>query len=248
MNAPFAGFGAVLRRELAAAFLTPVAWVFVIAFLVASTVLAFDVGGFYERGQADLLPFFQFHPWLHLILVPAIAMRSWAEERHGGTLDLLLTFPVRLRTLVLAKFCAGWCVIGLALALTFPMWLTVAWLGAPDHGVILAGYLGSWLLAGAFLAVGQCMSAVTDSQVIAFILGAALALGYLLVGTPQVLDAVDGVLPVAAVEALASLGVLGHQEPIARGLLRARDLAWFAVTIGGWLVATALVLNARRAA
>jgi ABC-2 type transport system permease protein len=242
------GFGALLRRELGAFFVTPVAWVYVVVFLVASTVLAFDVGGLYERGQADLDAFFAFHPWLHLVLVPAIAMRAWADERRSGTLELLLTFPVRLRTVVLAKFVAGWALVVVALALTFPLWLTVAWLGEPDHGTILAGYLGSALLAGTFLAIGQFASALGGSQVIAFLVTAAIATVYVLIGSPQVLDAADGVLPPVLIEALGAAGVLGHHEAMGRGLLRARDLAWFAVTIGGWLLATVLVLDARRTA
>ncbi|HSG91588.1 MAG TPA: ABC transporter permease subunit [Pseudomonadales bacterium] len=238
--------GALLRRELASYFATPVAWVFVIIFLVLSGVCTFYVGGFFERGQADLLPFFDFHPWLHLILVSAIAMRLWADERRTGTLELLLTLPVRLRDAVVAKFLAGWIVIGAALALTFPIWWTVNYLGDPDNGVIAASYLGSWLLAGAFLAIGGCMSAAAGSQVVAFILTASLCFLYVMLGAPFLLEAFDGWLPPLLIRTIGALGALGHYEALSRGLLEFRDLAYFAVTIAGWLLATCIVIELRK--
>lgn len=238
---------ALLRRELASSFATPVAWVFVVIFLVLSGVATFYPGGFYERGRADLEPFFAFHPWLHLILVSAIAMRMWAEERRSGTLELLLTLPIRLREAVLAKFLAGWLLVGLALVLTFPLWVIVAWLGDPDHGVILASYLGSWLLAGSFLAIGSAMSALSRSQVVAFILTAAVCCLYLLAGLPMVLDSFEDRLPPVLVRAIGSLGILGHYEAISRGVLRLGDLAWFLITIAGWLVATGIIIETRKA-
>jgi len=151
----------VMRRELSGYFSTPVAWVFIVIFLVMSGVFTFYMGSFYERGMADLAPFFQFHPWLYLFLVPAIAMRLWAEERRSGTIELLMTLPLTTGQVVLGKFLAAWLFLGLALALTFPVWLTVNYLGNPDNGIIVAGYIGSWLMAGGFLAIGSCMSAVT---------------------------------------------------------------------------------------
>src|SRR5918993_5016786 len=153
--------GIVLRRELASYFATPVAYVFIIIFLVLTSAFTFYMGNLYERGQADLDPFFNFHPWLYLFLIPAISMRLWAEERKSGSIELLLTQPITLWQAVLGKFFAAWTFLALALALSFPMWLTVAWLGDPDHGVILASYLGSLLMAGAFLAIGGCLSAAT---------------------------------------------------------------------------------------
>ena len=158
--------GAVARRELRSYFVTPMAYVFLVIFLVLSGILTFYSGDFYERGQADLQPFFAMHPWLYLILVPALSMRMWAEEAKGGTLELLLTLPITLVQAMLAKFVAAWLFIGLALLLTFPIWITVNYLGSPDNGVIIAGYFGSWLMAGALLAVGACLSALTRSQML----------------------------------------------------------------------------------
>ena len=165
---------AVMRRELRSFFVTPMAWVFLVIFLVLAGILTFYTGDFYERGQADLQPFFAMHPWLYLILVPAVTMRMWAEEAKGGTLELLLSLPVTLWQAMLGKFLAAWLFIGLALALTFPIWLTVNYLGSPDNGVIFAGYLGSWLMAGSFVAIGACLSALTRSQVVAFVLTAVV--------------------------------------------------------------------------
>lgn len=238
--------GALLQRELTSYFATPVAWVFVVIFVALAGLCTFYLGAFYERGQADLEPFFRFHPWLHLLLVSAIAMRLWAEERRAGTLELLLTLPIRLRDAVIAKFLAGWLIIGLALMLTFPIWLTVNHLGEPDNGVIAAGYLASWLLAGTFLAIGSCMSAASSSQVIAFILTATLCFAYTVAGSPMLLQALDGVLPPTAVALVASLGALGHYESMVRGVLEFRDLAWFAVTTGGWLLATGIVIELKK--
>ena len=176
----------ITRRELASYFATPLAYVFIVIFLMLSGALTFLLGQWYERGQADLVPFFSFHPWLYMLLGAAIAMRLWAEERRSGTLELLLTMPVTLLQAVLGKFIAAWLVIGAALLLTAPMWLTVSYLGSPDHGVILAGYLGSWLMAAAFLAMGACVSAATGNQVVAFIGSAAAGFAFVIIGYPPV--------------------------------------------------------------
>jgi len=160
-----------MRRELASYFATPLAYVFILIFLVLANAFTFYLGGFYERGQADLDAFFTFHPWLYLFLIPAISMKLWAEERKSGSIELLMTQPVQLWDAVLGKFLAGWIFTALALALTFPLWIAVNYLGSPDNGAILAAYLGSLLLAGGFLAIGSCMSALTRNQVVAFILG-----------------------------------------------------------------------------
>src|SRR6516165_9868321 len=165
----------IFRRELAGYFTTPLAYVFIVIFLVMAGVLSFFVGNFFERGQADLQSFFTFHPWLYLVLIPAVSMRLWAEERKSGTIELFLTLPIRLSEAVLGKFLAAWSFVGIALALTFPFWLTVLFLGDPDNGVIFASYIGSWLMAGAILAIGACVSATTKNQVIAFVVTAALA-------------------------------------------------------------------------
>lgn len=238
---------AVMRRELRSYFVTPLAYVFIVIFLLLSGALTFYLGDFYERGLADLQPFFSFHPWLYLFLVPALSMRLWAEERKGGTLELLLTLPITATQAMLGKFFAAWIFVALALALTFPFWLTVNYLGSPDNGVILAGYLGSLLMAGAYLAVGCCLSTLTRSQVVAFILTAAVCFVLLLAGQPLVLDAVAGILPPPLVDAVADLSLLHHFDAIARGVLDLRDIAYFVLSIAAWLAAGVLLLNLRRA-
>jgi ABC-2 type transport system permease protein len=233
---------AVMRRELRSYFVTPVAYVFLVIFLVLAGILTFYAGDFYARGQADLQPFFVMHPWLYLILVPAITMRMWAEEAKGGTLELLLTLPVTLWQALLGKFLAAWLFIGLALGLTFPIWITVNYLGSPDNGVILAGYLGSWLMAGTFVAIGACLSALTRSQVIAFILTALVCVLLILVGQPQVLEFFQGTLPRKLINAVAHLSMLRHFGSIARGVLDLREMLYFLFSIEGWLVAVVLLL------
>jgi ABC-2 type transport system permease protein len=237
---------AVLRRELRSYFVTPVAYVFLVIFLVLAGILTFYAGDFYERGQADLQPFFMMHPWLYLILVPAITMRMWAEEAKGGTLELLLTLPLTLWQAMLGKFFAAWLFIGLALVLTFPIWITVNYLGSPDNGVILAGYLGSWLMAGTFIAIGACLSALTRSQVVAFILTALVCVLLILIGQPQVLDFFSGALPRKLINAVAHLSMLRHFEAIARGVLDIRDLLYFLLSMVSWLIAGVLLLDLKR--
>jgi ABC-2 type transport system permease protein len=241
------GLGAIYRRELASYFATPLAYVFIVIFLVLAGSFTFSLGGFYERGQADLASFFNFHPWLYLFLVPAVAMRLWAEERRSGSVELLLTLPIRPGIAVAGKFLAAWSFVALALALTFPMWITVNYLGSPDNGAILAGYVGSLLMAGGFLAVGSCLSAATKSQVIAFILAVVVCFVLLLAGYPLVLDAFRGWAPDKIVDAIASLSFLTHFQAISKGVLDLRDLVYFAMTIGVWLYATTLVLELRKA-
>jgi ABC-2 type transport system permease protein len=225
---------------------TPVAYVFLVIFLVLAGILTFYAGDFYERGQADLQPFFMMHPWLYLILVPAITMRMWAEEAKGGTLELLLTLPLTLWQAMLGKFFAAWLFIGLALVLTFPIWITVNYLGSPDNGVILAGYLGSWLMAGTFIAIGACLSALTRSQVVAFILTALVCVLLILIGQPQVLDFFSGALPRKLINAVAHLSMLRHFEAIARGVLDIRDLLYFLLSMVSWLIAGVLLLDLKR--
>ena len=237
---------AVMRRELRSYFVTPVAYVFLVIFLVLAGILTFYVGDFYERGQADLQPFFMMHPWLYLILVPAVTMRMWAEESKGGTLELLLTLPITLWQAMLGKFLAAWLFIGLALLLTFPIWITVNYLGAPDNGVILAGYLGSWLMAGTFIAIGACLSALTRSQVVAFILTALVCVLLILVGQPQVLELFQGTLPRQLINAAAHLSMLQHFEAISRGVLDVRDLCYFLLSMLCWLIAGVLLLDLKR--
>jgi ABC-2 type transport system permease protein len=173
-------------------------------------------------------------------------MRLWAEESKSGTLELLLTLPINLWQAMLGKFLAAWLFIGLALVLTFPVWITVNYLGAPDNGIIVAGYIGSWLMAGAFLAIGACLSAVTSSQVVAFILTAVVCVLLILAGQSQVLDFFQGTLPRKLVNGVAHLSMLRHYEAIARGVLDLRDLLYFILTIAAWLTAGVLVLDLKR--
>jgi ABC-2 type transport system permease protein len=236
-----------MRRELAGYFATPVAWVFIVIFLVMAGAFTFYIGAFYERGIADLDPFFTFHPWLYLFLVPAIAMRLWAEERRAGTIELLLTLPITLWQAVAGKFMAAWLFIGLALLLTFPVWLTVNYLGDPDNGVIAAGYIGSWLMAGGFLAIGSCMSALTRNQVVAFILSVVVCFGFLVSGLPMITDLFSAWAPQSLLDAIAEFSFLAHFSTISRGVIDVRDLVYFALVIGIWLLANTIVLEMKKA-
>lgn len=237
----------VLKRELASYFATPVAYVFVVIFLIMSAVFTFYLGAFFEREIADLEPFFRFHPWLYLFLVPAIGMRLWAEERKYGTVELLLTLPITPTEAVLGKFLAAWLFIGMSLLLTFPIWITVNVLGNPDNGVILAAYLGSWLMAGGFLAISACLSAATRNQVVAFILAVVVCFLFLLSGLPLVLDVFRGWLPQAMVDGIANLSFLVHFGSISRGVIDLRDLVYFGLVIGFWLTANRIVLELKKA-
>jgi ABC-2 type transport system permease protein len=239
--------GIIMRRELSGYFATPLAYVFILIFLVLANWFTFYLGGLFERGQADLNPFFNFHPWLYLFLIPALSMRLWAEERKSGSIELLMTLPVTLWQAVLGKFLAAWLFAGIALALTFPLWITVNYLGAPDNGAILAAYVGSLLLAAGFLAIGSCMSALTRNQVVAFILGVVVCFVFLLAGFPMVLDAFRGWAPQTLVDAIASLSFLTHFESIAKGVIDFRDLLYFAMLIVYFLLATVVVLDVRKA-
>ena len=238
---------AVFRRELASYFATPVAYVFIVIFLMLMGAFTFYLGGFYERGQADLRPFFDFHPWLYLFLVPAIAMRLWAEERKTGTIELLMTLPLTPLQAVLGKFLAAWAFAGIALALTFPVWISVNYLGDPDNGVILAAYVGSFLMAGGFLAIGSCLSAATRNQVIAFVITVVVCFGFLLAGFPLVLDMFGGWAPQVLVDGIASLSFLTHFADISRGVIDLRDLVFFALVIGAFLYANTIVLRWKQA-
>jgi ABC-2 type transport system permease protein len=238
----------LFRRELASYFATPLAYVFIVIFLVLAGAFTFYFGAFYVRGQADLAgPFFQYHPWLYLFLIPAVAMRLWAEERKGGTIELLMTLPITLWQAVWGKFLAAWAFTGIALALTFPIWITVNYLGDPDNGAILAGYAGSFLMAGGYLAIGACMSALTRNQVVAFILGVVVCFLFTLAGFPLVTDAFSSWAPQAVVDAIASFSFLTHFQSISKGVIDLRDVLYFALLIGAWLVATAIVLDLKKA-
>src|ERR1700674_922290 len=237
----------IFRRELAAYFATPLAYVFIVIFLVMAGILTFFVGNFFERGQADLQPFFTFHPWLYLVLIPALSMRLWAEERKSGTIELFLTLPIRLSEAVIGKFLAAWCFAGIALLLTFPFWITVNVLGDPDNGVILAGYLASWLMAGAILAIGAAVSAATKNQVIAFVVTAALVFVVIAGGTSIVLGLVRGWAPAGLVDAVAGASILGHFTAITRGVIDLRDLIYFISVMIAFLAAHAIIVELKKA-
>jgi len=237
----------LFKREFSSFFATPVAYVFIFIFLMLSGIFTFYVGNFYERGQADLLPFFNFHPWLYLFLVPAMAMRTWSEERKSGSIELLMTLPITSWQIMLGKFLAAWSVLGLALLLTFPLWITVNYLGAPDNGIILAAYIGSWLMAGAFLAIGICMSALTKSQVIAFILSVVVCFLFVLSGSGIVLDAFQGWVPSVLLDTLASFSFLTHFESMAKGVLALKDIGYFLIVIGFWLYAGLNIIDSNKA-
>ena len=238
--------GVILRRELKSYFATPIAYVFIVIFLVLANVFTFYLGNLYERQQADLIPFFSFHPWLYLFLVPAISMRLWSEERKTGTLELLTTLPVSRLDIVLGKFLAAWFFSGLALLLTFPLWITVNYLGEPDNGVIFASYVGSWLMSGGFLAIGSCMSALTRSQVIAFVLCGFVCLIFVMAGFPLVLDVFKGWVPIIILDTVASLSFLTHFNDVSRGVLSLQDFLYFVSVIVVWLVATSIVLDIKK--
>ncbi len=235
-------------RELAGYFGTPIAYVFLAIFVFLSGIFAFYIGGFFDGGQADLRAFFQFHPWLYLFLIPALAMRLWAEERRAGTIELLFTLPITMFQAVMGKFLAAWIFTAIALALTFPLWITVNYLGDPDNGVILAGYLGSLLMAGAFLAIGSCISALTRNQVIAFVVSGVVCLGFVLSGFPLVLELVDAIAPPIVVDTVRSFSFLTHFQAISKGVLQASDIIYFVSLIAFWLFVNAVAIEWRKAA
>jgi ABC-2 type transport system permease protein len=235
----------VARRELAGYFATPVAYVFIVIFLVMTGALTFTLGNFFARGQADLNPFFGFVPWLFLFLVPALTMRLWAEERRLG-IELLLTLPIPQWQAVVGKFLAAWAFCGIALALTFPLWLTVNYLGEPDNGVILAGYVGCLLVAGAYLALGAAISALTKNQVVAFVLAVAGCFIFAAAGSPVVTNFLSTNIPQLA-EIARAVSVADRFTGFTRGVVSARDVMFFASFIGFWLFVNNVVLDHRKA-
>jgi ABC-2 type transport system permease protein len=236
-----------MRRELASYFATPLAYVFILIFLVLVNFFAFFFGALYERGQADLQSFFTYHPWIDVFLISAVSMRLWAEERHSGSIELLMTQPVTLREAVWGKFLAAWAFVAISLVLTFPIWITVNYLGKPDNGVIVAAYIGSLMMAGGFLAIGSCMSALTRSQVIAFIGTAVVSLVFVLLGMlPGMVNNMPDWVQSAA-GAVASLSIYTHFTSISKGVVDIRDVLYFAMLIGLFLLATSIALDVRKA-
>lgn len=236
----------VFRREFAAYFATPLAFVFIVIFLFAMGTFTFYVGRFYDNGVADLSVFFGYHPWLYLFLIPAISMRLWAEERRTGTMELLLTLPVPLWATVLGKFLAAWLFAGVALALTFPIWITVNYLGHPDNGVILASYIGSFLMAGAYLSIGSCISATTKNQVIAFVVSVVISFLFTISGAPLVLDFFRSWAPLVLLDAVSSFSFLTHFAAISTGVLDLRDVLFFVSLMALFLTANVVVVDIKK--
>ena len=219
--------GIITRRELGGYFSTPLAYVFLVIFLAGAGAVTFYMGNFFGRGQADLLAFFSFHPWLFLVLIPAVGMRLWAEERKTGTIELLMTLPVPTGQVVAGKFLAAWAFTAIAIALTFPIWISVSYLGDPDHGVIIASYLGSLLMAGALLALTSCLSALTKNQVIAFVVGAAASFIFMMSGLDIVLGFFTNWAPAYIVDLVASMSFLTHFQTITKGVVEVPSVVFF---------------------
>lgn len=238
---------AIAKRELTGYFASPVAYVFIVIFLLLSGFFTFMIGQFFERGEANLAAFFVWHPWLYLFLVPAVGMRLWSEERRLGTMELLLTMPVSAWQAIVGKFLASWLFLGLALALTFPLVLTVNYLGDPDNGVLFGGYVGSLLLGGSYLAISCMTSAMTRNQVVSFIVSVVFCLFLILAGWPPVTNMLVRWAPVWLVETVAAFSVMPHFDGFQRGVLDSRDLVFFLSIIGFSLFTTGVIIRAHRA-
>ena len=241
------GILSIYKREFTSYFVTPVAYVFIVIFLFMTGVFTFYLGAFYESNQADLEPFFRFHPWLYLFLIPAISMRLWSDERKSGTIELLMTLPVSITDTVVAKYLAAWSFTAIALSLTFPMWITVNYLGNPDNTVVLASYIGSLIMAGGFLAIGSCISALTKSQVIAFVISVVICFMFILSGFPMVLDLFEDWAPQAVIDAIASFSFLTHFTSSKKGLIDIRDVIYFAALITFWLYVNVVIIENKKA-
>lgn len=239
-------FWAVLKREFKSYFTTPIAYVFLVVFLFFSSYLTFK-RGFFEIRQADMTAFFVNMPLLFVFLVPAVAMRLWAEEQKSGSIELLLTLPITVIQAVLGKFFAAWFFLAIALALTFPMVITVCYLGDPDTGLIVTGYIASFLMAGAFLAVGCFFSTVSKNQVISFVLSVVACAVLVFAGMPTTMDYLSTFLPAGLVAAVETFSLQTHYESIQIGVLQFRDLSYFVLLIVGWITASAVVLEERKA-
>jgi ABC-2 type transport system permease protein len=237
----------LFRREFVSYFVTPVAYVFIVFFLALLGALTFFLGGFFGRGQADLAPFFSFHTWLYLLLIPAVSMRLWSDERKTGTVELLLTLPITATQAVVAKFLAAWAFAAIAVALTFPFWITVNYLGEPDNGVIVAGYVGSLVMAGAYLAIGSCFSAASKNQVIAFVLAVLVSLLFTVSGTPLVLDLVTGWAPTMVIDLVAGLSFTANFDAISKGVLDLVNLIYFLSVMTLFLFINVVLVNLLKA-
>lgn len=241
-----ASLAAVYRREVLSYLTTPTAYVFVAVFLFAIGLFTFQIGGFFEARRADLTAFFAFHPWIFMVFLPAVAMRLWAEESRSGAIELLMTLPAPTWSLVLGKFLAAWTIAGAALLLTIPLWATVNALGSPDNAAIFTAYLASFLMAGAYIAIGSAMSALTQAQIVAFVLAVLVSFLLTALGLPMVLDFFSDFVPGSVAEAIARFSILHHFDAAQRGVVEFRSVFYFASLIALCLGFTALAVDARR--
>ena len=239
-------FFAVFKRELKSYFSTPLAYVFLVIFLFFSGYLTFRQG-FYDARQADMNAFFHNLPLLFVFMVPSTAMRLWAEERKGGTIELLFTLPITITQAVLGKFFAAWIFLGIAIALTFPMIITVNYLGSPDNGLIITGYIGSFLMAGGFLAIGCFFSAVSKNQVISFVLSVVACAIFVYAGMPSTLSYFADFLPMGLVSAIENMSIMIHFESLQKGVVKFSDISYFVLLIAGWIAAGSIILDERKA-
>lgn len=237
----------IYKRELVSYFITPIAYVFIVIFLFMTGIFTFYLGAFYESNQADLEPFFRFHPWLYLFLIPAISMRLWADEKKSGTIELLMTLPISVKDIVVGKYLAAWTFTALALVLTFPLWVTVNYLGEPDNMVIFTSYVGSFVMAGGFIAISSCISAFTKSQVIAFVISVVVCFMFIFSGFPMVLDIFKAWAPQVIVDAVASFSFLSHFTSIKKGVVEFRDVIYFVALIIFWLYANIVIVEMKKA-
>ena len=237
----------ITKRELGGYFNSPVAYVFLVIFLLMTAAFTFLIGQFMDRNQATLQPFFMWHPWIYLFLVPAVGMRLWSEERRQGTMELLLTLPISLWHCIIGKFLASWIFLTLALVMTFPIWITVNYLGDPDNSVIVASYIGSFFLAGAYLSITSMTSAFTGNQVISFILSVVICLFLVLCGWPPVTDVVETLAPRSIVEFVAAFSVMPGIEQFNNGQIDSRAVIYFLSVIGFPLFATSVIIRGLRA-
>ncbi len=247
MNQAVSNVWAIAKRELTSYFSSPVAYVFLVIFLLMNGFFTFMAGGFFERGEASLVSFFIWHPWLYLFLVPAAGMRLWSEERRLGTMELLLTMPIAPWQAIVGKFLASWLFLGLALLCTFPVWITVNYLGSPDNGVIICGYIGSFLMAGSYLAITSMTSAMTRNQVIAFIVSVVICLFLILAGWPPVTQLLDSLNMTWVRDLAASLSVMTHFDGFQKGVVTLRSLVYFATLMAFCLFTTGVILRTHRA-
>ena len=243
MNNIYYNTKAVFKREMYSYFSTPVAYVFITIFLLLSGLFTFYLGNFFERGQAALSSFFDWHPWLYLFLIPSISMRLWAEEKRSGTIELLTTLPLSITSIVLGKFFSAWAFTSIALILTFPIWLTVSYLGNPDNGVIFASYIGSLLMAGSYLSIGLCISSLTQNQVISFIISITICFLFTVSGLPIVLDFFSAWTSQAITDVIASFSFLTNFSDITRGIIDIRNILYFFTLIISFLVINILLIK-----